>query len=117
MSRSRTKPHSTPPLRSCTDCGNGVWDRYRKLCWTCTNIRTRYRMTRAEWLQRKNLGRVCVICESTTRGVFLNKEGRSVCQKCKNTLEICSDPERLRRVIILCQRRVNQNRLDTTPST
>lgn len=88
--------------KMCVECGRSAPERHRKLCWSCTNYRKRYKLTYEEVQKMKDMSRTCVVCAHKTLGVIKNKQGRSICHRCYLALEILRNPEWRQRLEALC---------------
>lgn len=103
--------------KKCTQCERQA-DYGRSLCWHCTNIKKRYRMTDAEInAYRLELGSICFICERSMRGLRL-VYGRAICRICMDVVQVMEMPGRIERVSNLINTNsVNDNRVETQSVT
>lgn len=83
-------------LKLCPECGNEATDKYRKLCWNCTNIHKRYHMTAANLAAIRTSTQTCWVCSRITRGsihLMIGGEEQNICFKCHSVLETLKNPE------------------------
>ena len=99
--------------KTCVECGRPAKDKYRKLCWSCTNYRKRG-TTYAEVLtQRHEKEKECGVCGKVTRRWQLyGRKATPVCVKCFEALCLFRDPEW--QYIAKCLVSFDEN-FDTTP--
>lgn len=73
-------------------CGRPRDQVHRKLCWSCTNFKKRYGLTRTEMHdQRLTHGKLCRVCDRLCRKNPIHFNGHRVCSKCVKVLHLLND--------------------------
>jgi hypothetical protein len=85
--------------RDCSACGKPATDPHRKLCWSCTNYKTRYgegwQVVRD--MKRGSQRTLCYVCYSP-RKYCTTIAGMPICAKCSEVASFVGDPAKMERL-------------------